>query len=264
MNMKLNFSKYQGTGNDFVMLDNTNGDYDGLTVENIQFLCDRKMGIGADGLIKISSHKESDFYVDYFNADGSQSFCGNGARCSVAFAKSLGLLETETTFDAIDGTHKAEIDSEGIVKLEMLKVTAFMQMNNDYITETGSPHYVRFYEEGEKVDIVEFGKSIRYSEVFNAEGINVNATFIEGENEIKVLTYERGVEDETLSCGTGVTACALAYAFEQNKEPGNTITVHTKGGTLSVFIGEIIDRKKFDDIWLSGPAKKVFDGSVEL
>ncbi|MDX2362845.1 MAG: diaminopimelate epimerase [Crocinitomicaceae bacterium] len=262
--MKVEFYKYQGTGNDFVMLNNMNGDYNDLSLEQIQFLCNRKMGIGADGLIKLSSKEGFDFNVEYFNADGSQSFCGNGARCSVAFAKHLGLIEFETSFYAIDGEHKAEMSADGIVKLEMLKVSAFMQLNDDYITETGSPHYVRFYEEGDKVDIVALGKSIRYSEMFNEEGINVNALFVEGENEIRVLTYERGVEDETLSCGTGVTACALAYIYRNDVNSGAPIIVHTKGGTLSVEVGEYKRGEGFDDIWLSGPAKGVFDGVITI
>lgn len=262
--MDLNFTKYQGTGNDFVMLDNLSSEYNDLSVEQIRFLCNRKLGVGADGLIKISAHDEYDFEVEYYNADGSQSFCGNGARCSVAFAKTLGIIESETTFLAIDGVHKAEVSEDGIVKLEMLKVEAFMQLNDDYITETGSPHYVRFYEEGDKVDIVSFGKSIRYSEMFNKDGINVNAVFVEGDNEIRVLTYERGVEDETLSCGTGVTACALAYIYRTEKGTDAPISVHTKGGDLSVKVGQFKKGAGFDDIWLSGPAKKVFDGRIVI
>jgi len=262
--MTIEFNKYQGTGNDFVMLDNMQGDYNDLSIEEIQFLCDRKLGVGADGLIKLSSKRGFDFEVEYYNADGSQSFCGNGARCSVAFAKSLGIITDKTQFYAIDGAHKAHISEEGIVTLEMLKVTAFMELNNDYITETGSPHYVRIYEQGEKVDIVKFGKSIRYSEMFEQEGINVNALYVQGENEIRVLTYERGVEDETLSCGTGVTACALVYIYENDNHSKQPIVVHTKGGSLSVKVGQFVKGEGFDDIWLSGPAKHVFNGIVDV
>lgn len=262
--MKLNFTKYQGTGNDFVMLDNLAGEFNDLSIDQIQFLCDRKMGVGADGLIKISANDKFDFEVEYYNADGSQSFCGNGARCSVSFAKSLGLIESSTQFLAIDGAHKAEIDEDGTVKLEMLKVSAFMEMNDDYITETGSPHYVRFYDQDDKVDIVSFGKSIRYSEMFAVDGINVNAVFVEGEREIRVLTYERGVEDETLSCGTGVTAGALAYIYRTKQELNQPITIHTKGGILSVDVASYDRQEGFDGIWLSGPALKVFDGSIDI
>jgi len=262
--MEIKFSKYQGTGNDFVMLDNMSGKYNDLSIDEISFLCDRKFGVGADGLIKLSASEMHDFEVEYFNADGSQSFCGNGARCSVAFAKSIGIIDDRTSFSAIDGVHKAEISENGVVKLEMLKVTAFMQLNDDYITETGSPHYVRFYEADDKVDIVAFGRSIRYSEMFKEEGINVNALYVEGDNEIRVLTYERGVEDETLSCGTGVTACALAYIYRTENNLDQPIVVHTKGGSLSVEVGEFEKREGFDNIWLSGSAKHVFDGTVTL
>lgn len=262
--MKLNFTKYQGSGNDFVMLDNLSGGFDDLSTDQIQFLCDRKMGVGADGLIKLSSNVEFDFEMEYYNSDGSQSFCGNGARCSVAFAKSLGVINESTRFLAIDGPHNAEISKEGIVKLEMLKVSAFMELNNDYIAETGSPHYVRFYESDEKIDIVSFGKSIRYSDMFIAEGINVNAVYVEAERELRVYTYERGVEDETLSCGTGVTACALAYIYRTKQEMNMPIVIHTKGGELSVVVGDYSKDEGFDDIWLFGPALKVFDGSIDI
>ncbi|MFT6245291.1 MAG: diaminopimelate epimerase, partial [Crocinitomicaceae bacterium] len=162
--MELNFSKYQGTGNDFIMIDNINGDSDALTISQIQFLCDRKMGVGADGLIKISSHSDFDFEVKYYNADGTQSFCGNGARCSVSFAKSLGLLDDKTSFMAIDGPHVASINKEGIVRLEMLSVDGITSDRNDYIVDTGSPHFVRIVANSDETEIVEFGKSIRYSE----------------------------------------------------------------------------------------------------
>lgn len=262
--MEVTFFKYQGTGNDFIMLDNIAGNYNDLSVDQIRFLCDRRLGVGADGLIKLSSFSGYDFEVEYFNADGSQSFCGNGARCSVAFANYLGLIDRETKFMAIDGEHSARINSDGVVKLEMLNVTAFKEMNDDYITETGSPHYVRFYQSDEKVDIVKYGKAIRYSEMFNQEGINVNALFVEGTDEIRVLTYERGVEDETLSCGTGVTACALAYIYSTKGGVDRQISVHTKGGDLSVSVGEYIEGEGFKGIWLSGPVQHVFNGVVTV
>ena len=141
--MKINFVKYQGTGNDFVMLDNMTGEYDSLSIDQIQFLCDRKLGIGADGLIKLSKDANADFYVDYYNADGSQSFCGNGARCSTAFAKEIGLINSVTSFNAIDGIHQAEI-SKGIVRLEMLDVANIDRVNDDFFVDTGSPHYRSF------------------------------------------------------------------------------------------------------------------------
>jgi diaminopimelate epimerase len=259
--MKLSFSKYQGTGNDFVMLDNSDGKFNDLSISAIQFLCNRKTGIGADGLIKISSHDTMDFEVEYFNADGSQSFCGNGARCSVAYAKTLGLLKNETTFLAIDGKHKASIDSNGIVKLEMLPVKEVASAGDqDHFADTGSPHYMRVVTEANKPEIVKFGREIRYSDEYKEQGVNVNTVLIADTGVIEVETYERGVEDETLSCGTGVTACALLY-MEQAAYSGE-VQVKTKGGVLSVQAE--LTKNGFENIWLSGPAKKVFDGSLEL
>jgi diaminopimelate epimerase len=258
--MKLNFSKYQGTGNDFIMIDNINGDYGALTISQVQFLCDRKMGVGADGLIKISSHSESDFEVEYYNADGTQSFCGNGARCSVSFAKSLGLLEDKTSFMAIDGPHVASINDEGIVRLEMLPVSKIETVNGDFVADTGSPHYMRIIDSKEDLDIIEFGKSIRYSDAYKEVGINVNLITSLGDYKIDVQTYERGVEDETLSCGTGVTACALVMI---NKTEGlRAVSVVTKGGELSVEATKT--ENGFENIWLSGPALKVYDGSIVI
>ncbi len=257
--MKINFVKYQGTGNDFVMLDNMTGEYDSLTLNQIRFLCDRKLGIGADGLIKLSKDISADFYVDYFNADGTQSFCGNGARCSTAFAKEIGLIKSTTRFNAIDGIHRAEIVGE-IVRLEMLNVAKIDQIDRDYFADTGSPHYVHFKSENDS-DIVTYGKSIRYSERFKKEGVNVNYLIEKSNSKIRVETYERGVEDETLSCGTGVTACGL---IQMSKHSGiNRVEVETKGGNLSVEASPN-GLGGFNNIWLSGPAISVFHGAIEL
>lgn len=257
--MKIHFFKYQGTGNDFIMMDNFDGRYDGLSVEMVRQICDRKLGVGADGLIKLSKDQDVDFNVDYYNADGSKSFCGNGARCSVAFAHRLGKINEHTVFSAIDGVHRAEI-KEGIVRLEMLPVHAIEKRGDDFELNTGSPHYVHFMVDGEEKDIVEYGKSIRYSPEYAENGINVNLVTLE-EGAIRVETYERGVEDETLSCGTGVTACALVQMMNKKLDEGK-VKVHTKGGTL------LVEGKKeeegFVNIWLSGPTQMVFDGSIEL
>lgn len=258
--MHITFTKYQGTGNDFILLDNLSGKYDNLTTEQISFLCHRKLGIGADGLIKINSHSNYEFEVDYSNADGSKSFCGNGARCSVAFAQSLGLVETKTTFLAIDGVHQAKI-KEKQVELEMLPVSTIEEKSNDFILDTGSPHFVRFIDNIEFIDIVELGKSIRYSEVFKQNGINVNAVEILSENHLKMQTYERGVEDETLSCGTGVTASVLAYLQKENLN-SNEVKVETKGGVLSVKSQR--STTGFDNIWLIGSTQQVFQGEINV
>lgn len=258
--MRITFHKYQGTGNDFVMLDNLNGQYDNLSLDQIRYICHRKLGVGADGLIKISSHPDYDFNVEYYNSDGSQSFCGNGARCSVAFAKFLGVIESDTNFLAIDGAHRASIGVDGKVKLEMLPVSSIQYVDEDVVMDTGSPHYVRFCNSDSVPDIVSFGKEIRYSENYQAQGINVNTVVEIGPKNIHVATYERGVEDETLSCGTGVTACALAYM--KKTDTSDEVVVTTKGGKLSVKAE--MEGEGFDHIWLIGPAKKVFDGSIDI
>ncbi len=257
--MTINFVKYQGTGNDFVMLDNMSGKFDSLTLDQIRFLCDRKLGIGADGLIKISKDHSADFYVDYFNSDGSISFCGNGARCSVAFAIELGLIESHTNFNAVDGQHQAEMN-DGIVRLEMKDVTQIDQIHADYFVETGSPHYVHLKQESD-TNIVAYGKQIRYSETYQKQGVNVNYLNVLSKDRIEVETYERGVEDETLSCGTGVTACALVQ-MSLNADV-NRVEVKTKGGMLSVE-ARSDGNGGYTDIWLSGPAMSVFHGTIEL
>ncbi|MDG1148586.1 MAG: diaminopimelate epimerase [Crocinitomicaceae bacterium] len=258
--MKLIFSKYQGTGNDFVMVDNMDGAYNSLSMAQLKFLCDRKLGVGADGLIKLSKKDGFDFEVEYFNADGSQSFCGNGARCSVAFAKAIGLIDHEASFYAIDGAHKAFVDDTN-VRLEMLPVAGVEQINEDFLVDTGSPHYIHLVASLKSENIIDYGRLIRYSDRFSEEGVNVNTMARVSDSEISVATYERGVEDETLSCGTGVTACALVFMFVNNQACSELI-INTKGGVLKVEAKR--NKKEFTDIWLTGPATFVFDGSIEV
>ncbi len=259
--MKIPFTKYQGTGNDFVIIDNRNPHY--LTrkdTEIIKRLCDRKFGIGADGLILLQALEAYDFEMVYFNADGREStMCGNGGRCVTAFAKKIGVIDQEATFLAIDGPHQIKIDANNWVQLHMKDVDK-IEIGEDYfIMDTGSPHYVVFVEDISDLNIVELGQSIRYSERFRKEGINVN--FVEQKKEgIEVATYERGVEDETLSCGTGVTAASLAYAIQQNSQ--KEIPVLTKGGQLSVRFEK--EGNQFKNIWLCGPAQAVFEGIVQI
>lgn len=256
--MKISFSKYQGTGNDFVMLDNRDGCYDGLSLDAVRFLCDRRFGIGADGLIKINAHPERDFEVDYYNADGSKSFCGNGARCSVAFAGALGLDVSKTVFEAIDGKHEANLE-HGTVSLLMSDVHEIVRRPPDFTLDTGSPHYIVFTEEN--VNVVEEGRKIRYSEEFSDAGINVNFVKETGHNAIRVLTYERGVEDETFSCGTGVTAAALAFAVRNGLYGRQQVAIATKGGELSVSFNRP-GEQEFTEIYLIGPAQFVFSGVI--
>lgn len=254
--MKLDFYKYQGTGNDFIMV-NCFRENVKLSLEQITHLCSRKTGIGSDGIIFLRPSVDNDFVMDFYNPDGSQSFCGNGARCSVAFAKHMGLIRAHAVFEAIDGVHAAHIQ-ENQVTLEMNSVKKIDRVNDvDYLLDTGSPHYV--HVSNDNVDIVSFGREIRYSNQFKEKGVNVNSmsSFGSGYN---VLTYERGVEDETLSCGTGVTACGLvAMLIDPNLKE---VDVFTKGGRLKV----LAERKGegFESIKLIGPAKYVFNGSIEI
>ena len=260
--MKISFSKYQGTGNDFVMLDNLNGQYDSLTIPQIQLICDRRFGVGSDGLIKINSHNSSDFEVEYFNSDGSKSFCGNGARCSVAFAETLGVNVSDTSFLGIDGLHKAS-KNQDVISLEMGDVSEIRKIENDFVIYTGSPHYIRFIDAINDLDIVQFGKKVRYSEEFKNEGINVNLVEIVDANNLIVNTYERGVEDETLSCGTGVTACVLAFAYQTQLLGEHKVSVKVKGGNLSVFFNQET-LGKFTTIHLIGPGEFVFSGEINV
>jgi len=257
---KIHFTKYQGTGNDFVMLDNLQGDYNDITIPEIVFLCNRKTGIGADGLIKISKHEKYDFEVEYYNADGTQSFCGNGARCSVAFAHTLMKLNSQVYFIAIDGFHRANKLENDEISIEMLDVRSIEDLNDSFVLDTGSPHFVKFSDDKE-MEIVDFGKEIRYSPLFREKGINVNLVEVLSENNLFVQTYERGVEDETLSCGTGVTACALAYNRKFNTS-SEIIDIKTKGGDLNVSFEK--DEEGYKNIWLTGPAVAVFKGEINV
>lgn len=260
--MKLKFSKYQGTGNDFIMLDNLSGQYDALTIPQIQYLCDRKFGIGADGLIKISKAKDYAFEVDYYNSDGSKSFCGNGARCAVAFVQTLGIDSKQVVFTAIDGLHEASKEKE-LISLKMNDVEGIKRISEDFELYTGSPHYIRFVENAVDFDVFNEGRKIRYSATYKEQGINVNFVEILNENELEVATYERGVENETLSCGTGVTAAALAYAQKVNLLGKHEILIHTKGGKLKVAFDRT-STTHFESIYLIGPAVHIFDGEIEV
>jgi diaminopimelate epimerase len=260
--MKLTFYKYQGTGNDFVILDNRNNEYASLTKKQINFLCDRRFGIGADGLMLLNTHPSYDFEMKYYNADGGEStMCGNGGRCLVKFANDIGILKDQYHFIAIDGEHEASVDLDGTVSLKMNDVNEVQFKGDHYILNTGSPHYVQSKSDVMHLDVYREGHKIRYSPAFEKEGINVN--FVEQLDEpdkILVRTYERGVEDETYSCGTGVTAAALVSYHNENGF--NHVDVQTKGGQLSVEFDKIDD--SFKNIWLTGPAEKVFEGTITL
>ncbi len=260
--MKVVFYKYQGTGNDFVILDNRNNDYDQLTTAQIKKICNRQYGIGADGLMLMNKKEGFDFEMIYYNSDGSTStMCGNGGRCMVKFAYHMGIHKYTYSFFAVDQEYLAEIDHQEDIKLKMNNVTNIETHSSYAILNTGSPHFVKFAHNVKNIDVLETGREIRYSKPFNEKGINVN--FVENidEGTIFVRTYERGVEDETLSCGTGVTAAALLSAH--NPVGFNRVEVITPGGNLSVEFNKI-DDNSFEDIWLCGPAEQVFKGEIDL
>ena len=257
--MTLSFTKYQGTGNDFIIIDDPTGELKQKALAWVPTLCQRRLGIGADGLILISPCQNTDFEVVYFNSDGSQSFCGNGARCAVHFAHAKGYFVKDTTFSAIDGVHEAFIEGDE-VHLAMQDVSGFELKGEDYIVHTGSPHYIRF-DELKGYNIVDFGRKIRFSDEFRKDGINVNIAE-QQEDELIMCTYERGVEDETLSCGTGATAVALAWALEIGETKAINQTIQVKGGKLRVTA--VRNGDAFNNIWLIGPAKPVFQGEVNV
>lgn len=257
--MELLFYKYQGTGNDFVMIDDRALLIDTTDLALISRLCDRRFGIGADGVILIRNHPDYDFEMNYFNADGSQSMCGNGARCAVAFAFFLGMIKEKTNFLAIDGPHEALIES-GLVHLKMTDSNKVQNSGADYFLNTGSPHHIRFVENVSTYPVVEQGQRIRYDQAYAPLGTNVNFVEKIAEDQIFVRTYERGVEDETLSCGTGVTAAALVFA---GHHPTGDIKINTLGGQLSVRF-KSDPQGTFNEIWLIGPAVQVYEGKLVL
>lgn len=260
--MKIDFFKYQGTGNDFVILENRDNRYDNLSTAQVKQICNRRFGVGADGLMLLCNHDTLDFEMIYYNADGNKSsMCGNGGRCLVKFAKHQGMYKVTYRFMAVDGPHEAEIDMHDIVRLKMQDVQSVEFHTGHAILNTGSPHFVKFARNVEDIDVLETGRNIRYSKPFKKDGINVN--FVEPTNEdgIYVRTYERGVEDETMSCGTGVTAAALMNAH--NERGFNRVEVKTPGGRLSVEYNKI-NEDHFENIWLCGPAELVYKGEIEV
>ena len=291
--MTIPFVKYQGTGNDFVLIDNRTGawqDYLAMQVplqfatekDLVAHICHRRLGIGADGLMLLQNKEGFHFEMVYFNSDGGlSSMCGNGGRCIAAWAFSLGLGDDSLQFWAPDGTHEARKTNDGKgIALNMNPVSRVQQINtNDWELNTGSPHYVSFQDNNiQQLALVDWAKNIRYNEPYTNLGINVNAVNILDENTISMRTYERGVEDETLSCGTGVCAAAISFVqrsgmqlnpFESgqphteansNEVQNHLIEVITPGGTLQVSLQR--DQNNYDHIVLIGPATFVFQGQL--
>ena len=256
--MNLPFYKYQGTGNDFVMIDNRSSIFNKQNTNLISKLCDRHFGIGADGVILIENDDNFDFKMIYFNADGSQTFCGNGARCAVAFAKYLNIIQQKTTFLAVDGEHFAEIKDD-IISLQMINVDDIKVNENSVFMHTGTQHHVEMVKELENYPVFENGKKIRNS--YDFPGSNVNFVQQLNDTTFRVRTYEKGVEDETLACGTGVTAVAIAM-HKTNKTKSNSISLPVEGGNLEVSFDE--NNGVYTNVFLKGPAKFVFKGEIDI
>ncbi len=267
--MKIQFHKYHGTGNDFILIDNRDHAFNKYVDEDLlQDMCNRHLGIGADGLMLFEDSAKYDFNMRYFNPDGKEAtMCGNGGRCITFFAHSIGQLKKkQTQFKAVDGIHHAEIletkQNQALVNLKMINVENITHHNNGYIIDTGSPHYIEFVKDVDNIEVVKEGRAIRHAPFFAEKG-GINVNFVEIKRDgIFVRTYERGVENETLSCGTGATASAIAFIINQGKQIIQ-IPVKTKGGLLKVHVNEH-NREKFSNIWLEGPANFIFKGEIEI
>jgi len=261
--MKLTFYKYQGAGNDFVIIDNRNGKLKEKDYKLWEKLCNRRFGVGADGLMLLQKKKGYDFEMYYVNADGKPtSMCGNGGRCITHFAKKMGVFKgNKTRFIAIDGEHEAIIKGSD-VKLKMRDVKGIEKSEGHCVLNTGSPHYVTIVDDVMHTDVFGNGKSIRNSAPFKKEGINVNFVQLKGKSVPVLRTYERGVEDETLACGTGTVAAALVIADMNKATAKDHCDIQTMGGELKVWFKK--DKKGYKDVWLEGPATLVYQGEIEV
>lgn len=270
--MQITFYKYQGTGNDFIMIDDRTLSFPIDDVELIKKWCDRRFGIGADGLILLQPHSTAAYYMKYYNSDGRESsMCGNGGRCLAAFALTIGVVNGPHEFMAVDGLHQATpliIEGKPLqIKLKMKDVDEVKKLDStNFELNTGSPHYVEFIaEDVHTIPLLEMAKTIRYNKTYKKEGINVNMVNAITPQHLIMRTYERGVEDETFSCGTGVTAAALSSIIHAKLQPGeHHIQIKTPGGELEVSAVLQTTSDNFSDIWLTGPATFVFKGNVEI
>ena len=258
--MTINFYKYHGAGNDFIMIDNRSSVFLGDKKEFAIKYCSRRFGIGSDGVIFLEKDSEYDFMMDFYNPDGSQSLCGNGSRCAGAFAYFLNIIGDQSTFRAIDGVHEGVLVDNGI-KIKMGDVSKVEHIGDDHFIDTGSPHYISYDSSSKQRDIVEYGREMRYSDKYKAKGTNVNLINELSQNHIQIRTYERGVENETFACGTGATACGLSYALLNELDKG-IIDVDVKGGKLRIHFER--NGEDFKNIWLEGPAEFIFKGSIDV
>ena len=260
--MRIQFYKYQGTGNDFVMIDNRSEFFPKEDTALIERLCDRRFGIGADGLILLENDAKTDFKMVYYNSDGNQStMCGNGGRCLVAFAKQLNVIGDTTSFNAVDGLHHASVSQDGIVSLQMIDVDNVKTTADYSFLNTGSPHHIQLVDDLENYNVKENGAAIRYGDLYGKAGSNINFVKKIDDTTFALRTYERGVEDETLACGTGATAAAIAMnAIGQTNL--TAINMNVEGGKLSVSFEKEGD--KYSNVFLNGPAKFVFEGTIEI
>ena len=260
--MELEFYKYQGTGNDFVMIDNRSNSFPKENTQLVAHLCDRRFGIGADGLILLDNDAATDFRMVYYNSDGNlSSMCGNGGRCLVAFAKKLNVIQNETTFMATDGLHYATVGADGIVSLQMIDVAEIKNTPDYSFLNTGSPHHVQLVTDLEHYNVKENGAAIRYGDLYGQQGSNVNFVKKIDDATFSLRTYERGVEDETLACGTGATAVAIAMNATRQTDL-NTIHLNVEGGKLAVSFD--IEDGKYTNVFLKGPAEFVFKGTIQI
>ncbi|MEA1878609.1 MAG: diaminopimelate epimerase [Bacteroidota bacterium] len=258
---ELRFQKWQATGNDFVIIDNRNGILTDLSSEWISRICNRNFGVGADGFMFIQNHPELDFEMKYYNADGLEAeMCGNGARSIIGFVKNLRIIDNSTTFQAIDGVHQGWVLRPDYYRIKMVDVDEIIENEKGISLNTGVPHLVIFTEAPDQTDVFQLGKEIRYSKEFAPKGSNVNFSNY-SDNILRMRTYERGVENETLSCGTGAVASAIATEYLNNYGK-STYEVQVPGGKLKVSF-ERTNKNHFQEIYLEGEAKMVFEGNIK-
>ena len=255
---KIHFYKYQATGNDFVLADNREGKLS-FSISQISKLCDRRFGIGADGLILLEKDPQHDFKMIYFNRDGSEGFCGNGCRAIAHFAHRLNVIKNDFTFSAYDGSHHGQILPNGWVRFSLKAVTSIEPKDEDFYINTGTDHHVRFVKEIETYPVFEEGKKIRYSDLYKPKGTNANFAEVNPDKTVSFRIYERGVEDETYSSGSGATACALVVAKKFGLP--SPIKLTAPGGKLQVEF-ETRQNGTFHNIFLTGPVQLVFETVV--